>query len=148
MAPMAEALLYAAARAQHVAEVIRPALEQGFIVITDRYIDSSVAYQGYGRGLGADTVAAINAPATGGLMPDITFFMSVDAKEAARRISDRERDRLELAGTSFHDRVNAAFGILAGENPQRAAVVDAAMPKAEVHRLIWGIVLERLKNGR
>lgn len=146
MSPVTEALLYAAARAQHVEEVIRPALARGEVVITDRYIDSSIAYQGYGRGLGKEAVERINEPATGGLMPDITFVMAVDAREAARRISDRELDRLEAAGMRFHDRVAAAFGAIARESAGRAVSVDATMPKPEVHARIMGVVLERLQG--
>jgi dTMP kinase len=146
MSPVAEALLYAAARAQHVEEVIRPALARGEVVITDRYVDSSTAYQGYGRGLGVEAVERINASATGGLLPDVTFFMSVDAREAARRISDRELDRLELAGMSFHDRVAAAFGIIARDNSGRVVTVDATKPKPEVHGFIMGIVLGKLEQ--
>jgi dTMP kinase len=145
MDPVTEALLCAADRAQHVAEVIRPALARGEIVVTDRYLDSSVAYQGYGRGLGADAVAEINAPATGGLMPDVTFFMSVDSGEAARRVSKREMDRFETAGADFHDRVAEAFEAIARENPGRVVTVDASEPKPAVHAFIMGVVLERLK---
>lgn len=140
MSPMAEALLYAAARAQHVAEVIRPALLRGETVITDRYVDSSIAYQGIGRGLGEDEVRAINAPAIAGLLPDVTFFMSVDARETARRISDRELDRLELAGMSFHDKVYMAFKHLAEKDPARIVTIDATRPKPQVHSAIMAII--------
>lgn len=136
----AEALLYAAARAQHVREVIRPALELGQIVITDRYIDSSIAYQGYGRGLGEELVRCINDPATGGLLPDITFFMSVGADESTERISDRPLDRLEQAGTAFQDRVYEAFRALAKAEPGRIVTVDATLPKPQVHEFIWSTV--------
>jgi dTMP kinase len=144
MTPVAEALLYAAARAQHVGEVIRPALERGEIVITDRFVDSSVAYQGYGRGLGEEVIGAINAPATGGLTPDITFFMAVDTGEAARRISDREQDRLELAGQEFHQKVYQAFRLIAEGNPQRVITVDATQSKPAVHERIMSAVVQRL----
>lgn len=146
MSPVAEALLYAAARAQHVSEVVRPALERGEIVITDRYIDSSTAYQGYGRGLGAAMVESINAPATGGLLPDLTFFMQVDTKETERRISDREHDRLEMAGEGFHVSVYEAFKHIARDNPARIVTVDARLPKPEVNQAVMAAVRERLKN--
>lgn len=145
MLPVTEALLYAAARAQHVGEVIRPALLRGEIVITDRYIDSSIAYQGYGRQLGCELVKAINEPATGGLMPDVTFFMSVDTKETTRRISRRELDRIEQAGMDFHDRVYAAFHELAREGSGRIVMVDASKPKPEVHAAVIEAVLARLE---
>ncbi len=150
MTPMAEALLYAAARAQHVAEVIEPALARGEIVITDRFVDSSIVYQGVGRSLGEAIVKQINEPATGGLLPDVTFFMSVDTGETARRISDREQDRLELAGKSFHDRVYTGFRQLAIGNPGRVVTIDATKPKPEVHGAVLAAVevrLDTVKNG-
>ncbi len=144
MLPVTEALLYAAARTQHVGEVIRPALLRGEIVITDRYIDSSIAYQAYGRLLGRELVETINAPATGGLLPDITFFMSVDTKETTRRISKRELDRLEQADMDFHDRVYAAFRELARDGSGRIVTVDASKTKPEVHAAVMQAVLARL----
>lgn len=146
MLPVTEALLYAADRAQHVGEVIRPALEHGDIVITDRYIDSSLAYQGIGRGLGYQLIEEINAPAMGGLMPDITFFLSVEPKETSRRISDRELDRLEAAGRGFHDKVYMAFLELARESSGRIVTIDALKPKPEVHGAVLEAVLEKLKR--
>ncbi len=148
MTPMAEALLYAAARAQHVSEVITPALARGEIVITDRFVDSSVVYQGVGRGLGEAVVQQINRPATGGLMPDVTFFMAVDTGETARRISDREQDRLELAGKSFHDRVYDGFRQLAHDNPVRMVIIDATKPKPEVHAAVLAAVADRLNAAK
>lgn len=107
----AEALLYAAARAQHVKEVIRPALEAGSTVFCERYILSSLAYQGYGRGLLVEDVAAINAFAVGGLAPDRVIFVDVPPEEAMKRISKREKgaDRLEEAGDAFHQRVYEGY---------------------------------------
>ena len=141
MTPVAEALLYAAARAQHVAQVIRPALERGEIVISDRYVDSSIAYQGYGRELGEELVRAINAPAIAGLMPDITFFMAVNVRAAQGRIADRDLDRLELAGLSFHERVGAAFERLARSSDGRIVSIDTSTDsKPVVHDRIMKII--------
>ncbi len=144
MTPVAEALLYAAARAQHVAEVIRPALDAGSIVITDRYIDSSLAYQGFGRGLGLEMVLRVNEAAVDGLWPDITFFLSVDTPEAVRRISRREMDRLEMAGSSLQSAVQQAFFQLAVQYPERIVTIDTSLPKADVHQSVVDVVLPRL----
>ncbi len=148
MTPVAEALLYAAARAQHVAEVIRPALDAGSIVITDRYIDSSLAYQGFGRGLGQETVLRVNEAAVDGLWPDITFFLSVDTPEAVRRISRREMDRLEMAGTSLQSAVQQAFCQLAAQYPERIVTIDTSLPKADVHQAVADVVLPRLETHK
>ncbi len=143
MTPVAEALLYAAARAQHVAQVIRPALERGEIVISDRYLDSSIAYQGYGRELGEDLVRAINAPAIDGLMPDITFFMAVNVRAAQGRIADRDLDRLELAGLNFYERVGAAFERLARQSDGRMVTIETSTdPKHVVHDRIMKIIAD------
>lgn len=143
MTPVTEALLYAAARAQHVAQVIRPALERGEIVLSDRFLDSSIAYQGYGRGLGEDLVRSINAPAIDGLMPEVTFFLSVNVRAAQGRIADRELDRLELAGLDFHERVAAAFDQLAHGNNQRIILIETSHdPKPVVHERVWQALLD------
>ena len=143
MTPVAEALLYAAARAQHVAQVIRPALERGEIVISDRYLDSSIAYQGYVRELGEDLVRAINAPAIDGLMPDITFFMAVTVRAAQGRIADRDLDRLELAGLNFYERVGAAFERLARQSDGRMVTIETSTdPKHVVHDRIMKIIAD------
>ncbi len=105
---MTEALLYAASRAQHVAQVIKPALTAGKIVICDRFIDSSIAYQGYGRGLG-DCVRVINEYAVRGCMPDVTFLLKVDPKVGKERINEDEQDRLEQEKLEFHQRVFAGY---------------------------------------
>ena len=122
--PWAEALLYAAARAQLVAEVIRPALERGATVIADRYVDSSLAYQGCARGLGVDEVLAVNRVATSGLLPDRTVLLVLDTAAAADRRG--EPDRIEAEGTSFHRRVAEGFDAAARRFPDRIAVVDAS----------------------
>jgi dTMP kinase len=128
--PWAEALLYAAARAQLVAEVIRPALERGATVIADRFVDSSLAYQGHARGLGVDQVLEVNRVATGGLLPDRTVLLVLGADEAAGRRG--EPDRIEAEGSSFHSRVAEGFAAAARRFPGRIAVVDASGPPEQV----------------
>lgn len=128
----AEALLYAADRAQHVAEIIRPALEAGKVVVSDRFVDSSLAYQGLGRGLGVDEILSISEWATGALKPDLVFYLRVDPSAGLRRAGGNP-DRIEDAGLEFHDRVGAAYLELAKRWPGRFAVIDASRSKAEVH---------------
>lgn len=134
IAPRAEALLYAADRAHHVATVVRPALERGDIVIQDRYIDSSVAYQGAGRVLDPDAVRRLSEWATEGLWPDLTILLDLDADAARERLDEaRTRyDRLEAEASEFHDRVRAAYLALAQAEPRRFLVVDAARPVDEI----------------
>jgi dTMP kinase len=127
VAPWAEAALYAAARAQHVDQVIRPALERDAVVVCDRYIDSSVAYQGGGRGLGLDTVLELNLLAVGGLLPDRTFLVEVDIETALARVGDKA-DRIERAGAEFWPRVVEAYRALAARFPERYVVVDGRRP--------------------
>jgi dTMP kinase len=122
--PWAEALLYAAARAQLVADVIRPALARGATVIADRFVDSSLAYQGCARGLGVDQVLEVNRVATSGLLPDRTVLLVLGTAEAAGRRG--EPDRIEAEGSSFHRRVAEGFDAAARRFPDRIAVVDAS----------------------
>ena len=125
--PRAEALLYAADRAHHIATVVRPALARGEVVLQDRYIDSSVAYQGSGRDLGASEIRELSEWATGGLQPDLVLLLDVDPAEArARMTSERgELDRLESEARDFHDRVRAQFLEQAAAHPDRYLVLDA-----------------------
>ncbi|HEV2772056.1 MAG TPA: dTMP kinase [Thermoleophilaceae bacterium] len=129
--PQAEALLFAAARAELVARVIRPALEAGRVVASDRYLDSSLAYQGTARGLGVEEVAAVNRFATGGLEPDLTFLLAIDAVAAAARAG--EPDRFESEGRALQDAVLAAYERLAEAEPERWRRIDADRPGEEVH---------------
>ena len=133
MDPRTEALLYAADRAQHVAEVIRPALEAGKIVVSDRFVDSSLAYQGVARELGLEEVYRISRWATVDLMPDVVFFLSMDSRLGLRRI-DGDPDRIEREDSSFHDKVGAAYLELAERYPDRFVVLDANRPQSEVHQ--------------
>ena len=135
----AEALLMAAARAQHVAEVIEPALAAGRHVVTDRYTPSSLAYQGVGRGLPLEEVAALSAFATGGLEPDLVLLLDLPLEMTASRLSS-EPDRLEQEGAPFHARVAAAFRQLAAADPVRWVVVPADGTVDEVAAKVWEAV--------
>jgi dTMP kinase len=140
--PWAEALLYAAARAQHVEIVIRPALERGASVICDRYLDSSVAYQGVGRDLGLDRVLDLNLAAVGGLLPDRTFLLALDVTEIASRL-DREHDRLERESEAFHARAAAGYSELAVRFPERIVVLDAKRPADDLAEEVYGALRVR-----
>jgi dTMP kinase len=129
--PWAEAALFAAARAQHVAEVIRPALERGATVLCDRYVDSSLAYQGLARGLGLEPVLELNLACIGGLLPDRTFLLLVDAATAAAR-TNATRDRIEREDDAFRTRVDAAYRELAERWPERIVTLDGALPPVEL----------------
>lgn len=132
--PRAEALLYAADRAQHVGTLVRPALARGEVVIQDRYIDSSVAYQGAGRVLDAGEVRSLSEWATGDLRPDVTVLLDLDPAAARTRLdAARTRfDRLESEKAEFHDRVRVAFLAIAEADPERFLVVDATLPVEEI----------------
>ena len=147
MDDMTEALLYAASRAQHVAEVIKPALAAGKIVICDRFIDSSIAYQGYGRELG-DCVRVINEYAVRGCMPDMTFLMKIDPKVGKERISESEQDRLEQEKLDFHRRVFDGY-IEMEERFDRIIGIDAERSIDEISADIISHI-ERIigENGR
>ena len=132
-----EAALFAAARAQLVAEVIRPALERGADVLCDRYVDSSLAYQGIARGLGLERVLELNLDAVGGLMPDRTFVLAVDTAAAAARVGDRP-DRIERESARFRARVSAAYLELAERWPERIVVLDGALPPNELAERVHG----------
>jgi dTMP kinase len=126
--PRAEALLYAADRAHHVDTVVRPALEAGAVVLTDRYIDSTLAYQGAGRGLSVEQARVVTRWATDGLLPDLTVLLDLDPRIGLQRAGARSSfDRLEAASLAFHEAVRAGFLDLAAEAPQRYVVLDAAV---------------------
>jgi dTMP kinase len=130
--PRAEALLYAAARAQLVAEQLVPLLESGQWVLLDRFVDSSLAYQGAGRGLGVEAIRSLNELATGGLRPDRTLLLRIDPAEGRARIGRRDPDRLEREPPEFFEAVAAAYDELAAADPERIAVIDAAQPPERV----------------
>ena len=141
MTAWAEAALFAASRAEHAAEAIRPALERGAVVVCDRYLDSSLAYQGIGRGLGVDEVLALNLVVTDGLLPDVTVLLQLDPATAASRSG--ETDRLEREGDDFRARVDAAYRELAARFPERIAVVDASRPPDEIAKEVRALVRDR-----
>ena len=130
MGAWAEAALYAASRAEHVEAVIRPALDRGAVVVCDRYIDSSLAYQGIARGLGVDAVLQLNLAVTGGLLPDVTFLLLIDPALAAGRYD--ESDRIEREGTALQAKVDAAYRELAERFPERIVTVNADRPADEI----------------
>jgi dTMP kinase len=128
----AEALLYAAARAQLVAEQLRPLLDAGATVLLDRFIDSSLAYQGAGRGLGVEEIRALNAFGTGGLTPDRTLLLRIDPSAGLGRIAGRPADRLEQEDVAFFAAIAAAYDALAAAEPERFAIIDAAQSPESV----------------
>lgn len=149
MDPRTEALLYAASRRQHIVEKIIPALKEGKIVLCDRFLDSSLAYQGGARGLGIDNVLKVNLFATEGLEPDLTVLFDISPEAGLARIaanSGREVNRLDVEKLSFHQRVFKAFHTLAERNPRRYVVIDASKDKETVFQEAYQAIEERLKK--
>ncbi|TEB08486.1 Thymidylate kinase [Pelotomaculum schinkii] len=146
LVPVAEALLYAAARAQHVAQVILPALQEGKIVLCDRFLDSSLAYQGFGRGLDVGQLEKLNETATAGLKPDLVLLLDFLCDTGMERItgSGRGADRIEQEDRVFHRKVRAGYLTLAGRDPDRYRVIDANRTIEQVHHDIIGVVEEIL----
>ena len=145
MSPKTEMLLYAAARAQLIDECIRPALDEGKVVICDRFLDSSIAYQGYGRGLG-ESVETVNGPATEDCMPDLTFFLDIDPESAGGRIRDRgeKKDRIEQEGNDFRARVAQGYSALAEKYPYRIVRIDASAGVEEIAVRIINETMDRI----
>ena len=137
VSPVAELLLFNASRAQLVAEVIRPNLEDGKVVVCDRYMDSTAAYQGYGRGLDLQLVRVVNEAGTMGLKPDLTVLLDMPAEVSLARKGNKKHDRFEAEDISFHQRVRNGFLKLAVDEPERWLVVDASQPKEKVAQIIW-----------
>lgn len=136
--PEAELLLFAAARAQHVQEVIRPALERGNVILCDRYTDSTLAYQGYGRGLSLDHLRAVNHIATGGLPPHFTILLDLPPEIGlARKEHEPLGDSIGKESLEFHQRVRAGYLELAQREPKRMVVVDASLSKDQVTQATW-----------
>jgi dTMP kinase len=140
MSPTTEVLLYAASRAQHVAEKIRPALERGCLVLCDRYIDASIAYQSAGLGVSPDFVKKVSEEATEGLWPDRTYLLDVPVKIGMERISNRiqaQPDRIESRSVEYHERVRTAFHRIAEEEPNRVCVISGAQSMEQISADIW-----------
>lgn len=148
MNPRTEILLFCAARAQIVAEVIRPHLDKGTVVISDRYADSTLAYQGYGHGLDLGTLKKILAFATGGLTPDLTLLLDVDVEQGLnrRKSGGGEWNRLDAQQLEFHQRVRAGYHEMVKEDPRRWKVIDASQPPAQVQLDLRQAILEHLEN--
>ncbi len=146
MSAATELLLYTASRAQLVYEVIRPALEQGKAVICDRFIESAVVYQGIARGLGIDTVYAVNDYALEGLRPQLTILLDLDAEEGLRRKKHQaELDRMEAAGLEFHKKVADGYRVLAERDSERIVRISATLPKEEIHAKIVAEIQHRIR---
>ena len=142
-----EALLYAASRRQHLVEKVWPALKEGKIVICDRYLDSSLAYQGGARNLGVDNILQVNSFATEGTFPDLTLLFDIDPELGLARIaanSDREVNRLDLEKIEFHKKVRNTFLELAKRHPERFVVIDASQSREEVARKTLEVMLSRI----
>lgn len=152
IAPAAEALLFAASRAQLVRNVIAPALARGACVVCDRFADSTTVYQGHGRGFNVETMIEINAFATGETTPDLTFLLDVDVEVGFERLARRNRenaatrDRFEREDRAFHERVRDGYLELARRRPDRVRILDAAADEEDVAALVWQAVDRRLRE--
>jgi dTMP kinase len=143
--PEAELFLFAASRAQLVAEVVRPALEEGKVVICDRFAHSTLVYQGYGRGLDLSIVERVNNMATGNLRPDLTILLDISPEQGLARKRSL-KDRFELEGLSFHRRIREGYVRIAAAEPDRWLVVDASLPKGKIAEIIWDRVSQLLPS--
>ena len=148
ISPLTELLLFNASRARLIDEVIQPNLKNGKIVICDRYADSTIAYQSYGRGLDLEMVKAINDAATQGLKPDLTVLLDMPAEAGLGRKRVKRQDRFEKADIAFHQRVRDGYLKLAANDPERWLVVDASQPKRKIAQIIWQRVSQLLPSLR
>ncbi|MDD9314500.1 dTMP kinase [Cytobacillus firmus] len=147
MDPRTEALLYAAARRQHLAEKVKPALDEGYIILCDRFIDSSLAYQGYARGLGIEEVYSINSFAIEGMMPELTLYFDIEPESGLNRINQhkgREVNRLDLEQLDFHHKVREGYLKLMELYPERIFKIDASKPLEEVYQQAESKLKERI----
>ena len=145
-----EALLYAASRRQHLVEKVEPALKNGYVIICDRFIDSSLAYQGYARGLGIDEVFQINMFAINNRLPDLTILLDIDPEEGLRRINKNrssELNRLDLEDLSFHNKVHEGYEILKSKYAERFTIVDGNKTVDEVFNQVLDIVLNKINES-
>lgn len=145
MDPMTEAILFAASRRQHLVEKVLPALEEGKIVLMDRYVDSSVVYQGYARGLGMERIAKLNEYATSGMMPSLTFYLDLDPEVGMKRIQTNKRDqnRLDLESMDFHHKIRQGYQLLC-EGEERIHCVDANQSMEALLEEVWKVIQEKL----
>jgi len=145
--PLTQTFLFMAARQQHVAQVVRPALARRAVVVSDRYADATLAYQGFGGGMELETIRDLNALATGGVMPDLTILLDLDPAEGIRRISDRPLDVFERMDMGFHRRVREGYLEIARAEKNRVVVLSAAQPKDALHpavvRAVEGLLLKQ-----
>ncbi|WP_276576051.1 dTMP kinase [Oceanirhabdus seepicola] len=149
MDSVTEAMLYAASRRQHMVERVIPALESGITVLCDRFIDASLVYQGYSRGIGIDEVMKINEPAIEGYMPDLTILLDIEPAVGLKRIhsnENREINRLDLEGIAFHEKVREGYMLIAKQYPQRIKTVDASGCIEDVHKKIIEVIENRLNS--
>jgi dTMP kinase len=137
ISPVTELMLFNASRAQMVNEIVRPALKAGKIIVCDRFTDSTIAYQGYGRRLDVGIIKDINNAATGSLKPDLTVLLDITVNQGFTRKSGQEQDRFERENRAFHQRIRKGYLKLAVEEPQRWLVIDASLSKEKIKRIIW-----------
>ena len=142
----AESLLFAAARAQLTAVQIKPAITKGEFVICDRFTDSTIAYQGYGRGLNINNLELINTIATDGLIPDITFILDIDPQKATERLKTVNPDRIEVAGIDFFKKIRQGYCQIREQNQSRCIVIDGEKPQKDISKEIHHIIMKRFKK--
>lgn len=147
ISPLTELLLFNASRAQLVTEVIQPSLKSGKVIVCDRYADSTIAYQSYGRGLDLEVVKAINNTATQGLKPNLTVLLDISAEEGLARKKGKKQDRFEQEKLAFHQRVREGYLKLAEEEPERWLVIDATQSKKRIAEIIWQRVNQLLSKS-
>ena len=145
ISPLAELFLFAACRIQLVTEVIRPNLQQGKVVICDRFADSTTVYQGYGRGLDLETIRKINELATQEIKPNLTIWLDIPTQKGLGRKQYATNDRFESEDIAFHNKVRDGYLKLAAEEPKRWLVIDAALPRAKIGKIIWDRVNQLLQ---